>query len=89
MISGPIEATITPTNHDLGDFEVRRALPSKKRRMVGKLGGGIPGPARGPSSAGPGSSARETRPTGPEEAPAGLPPVPAVPVPRADRPPSA
>ena len=35
MISGPIEATITPTNHDLGDFEVRRALPSKKRRMVG------------------------------------------------------
>ena len=35
MIGGPIEATITPTNHDLGDFEVRRALPSKQRRMVG------------------------------------------------------
>ena len=35
MIPGPIEATITPTNHDLGDFEVRRALPSRKRRMVG------------------------------------------------------
>ena len=35
MMSGPIEATITPTNHDLGDFEVRRALPSKQRRMVG------------------------------------------------------
>lgn len=34
-MNGPIEATITPTNHDLGDFEVRRALPSKKRRMVG------------------------------------------------------
>ncbi|MEL7728783.1 pirin family protein [Citromicrobium bathyomarinum] len=35
MISGPIETTITPTNHDLGDFEVRRALPSRQRRMVG------------------------------------------------------
>lgn len=35
MMTGPIEATITPTNHDLGDFEVRRALPSPKRRMVG------------------------------------------------------
>lgn len=35
MIAGPIEATITPINHDLGDFEVRRALPSPKRRMVG------------------------------------------------------
>ena len=34
-MNGPIEATITPTNHDLGDFEVRRALPSKQRRMVG------------------------------------------------------
>jgi len=34
-MNGPIEATITPINHDLGDFEVRRALPSKKRRMVG------------------------------------------------------
>ena len=34
-MTGPIEATITPTNHDLGDFEVRRALPSKQRRMVG------------------------------------------------------
>lgn len=35
MMSGPIETTITPIGHDLGDLEVRRALPSKKRRMVG------------------------------------------------------
>ncbi|NCP17626.1 MAG: pirin family protein [Erythrobacter sp.] len=34
-MSEAIEATITPTNHDLGDFEVRRALPSRQRRMVG------------------------------------------------------
>lgn len=27
--------TITPTTHDLGDFEVRRVLPSRHRRMVG------------------------------------------------------
>src|SRR5678815_4953534 len=27
--------TITPTTHDLGDFKVRRTLPSKPRRMVG------------------------------------------------------
>ena len=27
--------TITPTTHDLGDFTVRRTLPSKPRRMVG------------------------------------------------------
>lgn len=27
--------TITPTNHDLGGFTVRRAIPSKERRMVG------------------------------------------------------
>ncbi|WP_128892186.1 pirin family protein [Erythrobacter sp. HKB08] len=30
-----IEQTITPTTHDLGAFEVRRALPSKGRTMVG------------------------------------------------------
>ncbi|MEW4448431.1 pirin family protein [Qipengyuania sp. JC766] len=30
-----IEQTVTPTTHDLGAFEVRRALPSPKRRMVG------------------------------------------------------
>ena len=27
--------TITPVTHDLGDFKVRRTLPSKPRRMVG------------------------------------------------------
>lgn len=27
--------TITPISHDLGDFEVRRVLPAKERRMVG------------------------------------------------------
>ena len=30
-----IELTLTPTTHDLGQFEVRRVLPSKKRSMVG------------------------------------------------------
>ncbi|SMQ60343.1 hypothetical protein SAMN06297468_0407 [Altererythrobacter xiamenensis] len=30
-----ITQTITPTTHDLGQFEVRRALPSKARTMVG------------------------------------------------------
>ena len=30
-----ITQTITPTAHDLGQFEVRRALPSKARTMVG------------------------------------------------------
>ena len=29
------EATITPTSHDLGQFTVRRALPAKRRTMVG------------------------------------------------------
>src|SRR5512139_1070282 len=27
--------TIIPTTHDLGEFKVRRTLPSKPRRMVG------------------------------------------------------
>ena len=31
----PIEATITPVTHDLGAFQVRRALPSPVRVMVG------------------------------------------------------
>ncbi|TCD04930.1 pirin family protein [Erythrobacteraceae bacterium CFH 75059] len=31
----PVEQTITPVAHDLGQFEVRRALPSKARSMVG------------------------------------------------------
>lgn len=30
-----IEQTITPTTHDLGQFEVRRALPKRERTMVG------------------------------------------------------
>ncbi|MBA4765981.1 MAG: pirin family protein [Erythrobacter sp.] len=30
-----IEHILTPTTHDLGQFEVRRVLPSKKRTMVG------------------------------------------------------
>ena len=30
-----ITQTITPTTHDLGQFEVRRVLPSKQRTMVG------------------------------------------------------
>ena len=29
------ELTLTPTTHDLGQFQVRRVLPSKKRSMVG------------------------------------------------------
>lgn len=34
-MSGMIEQTITPVTHDLGQFQVRRALPSKARTMVG------------------------------------------------------
>ncbi len=30
-----IDQTLTPTTHDLGQFEVRRVLPAKKRSMVG------------------------------------------------------
>ena len=30
-----IEQTLTPTTHDLGQFEVRRVLPAKARSMVG------------------------------------------------------
>ena len=30
-----IEQTITPVTHDLGQFQVRRALPSRQRTMVG------------------------------------------------------
>ncbi|WP_372890136.1 pirin family protein [Sphingomonas sp.] len=33
--TGPVEQMILPATRDLGDFEVRRALPSAKRRMVG------------------------------------------------------
>lgn len=34
-MSDSIIQTITPTTHDLGQFEVRRVLPSKERTMVG------------------------------------------------------
>ena len=33
--SDNILKTVTPTSHDLGDFTVRRAVPSKECRMVG------------------------------------------------------
>ncbi len=33
--SNPVELIIVPKSHDVGGFEVRRALPSVKRRMVG------------------------------------------------------
>jgi redox-sensitive bicupin YhaK (pirin superfamily) len=32
---GAVETVIVPRSHDVGGFEVRRALPSAKRRMVG------------------------------------------------------
>ena len=34
MTKGIIQ-TVTPTSHDLGDFQVRRAIPSPERRMIG------------------------------------------------------
>ena len=35
MSENPFEITVEPVTHDLGQFEVRRALPSKARTMVG------------------------------------------------------
>jgi len=35
MNGSPIEQTITPVTHDLGDFKVRRVLPARERTMVG------------------------------------------------------
>lgn len=33
---GPVDVVVVPRTHELGDnFEVRRALPSRQRRMVG------------------------------------------------------
>lgn len=32
---GPISLIVVPRTHDIGNFEVRRALPTAKRRMVG------------------------------------------------------
>ena len=34
-MDSPIAMTIAPVTHDLGEFKVRRSLPSKPRRMVG------------------------------------------------------
>lgn len=35
MSESPIEQVITPVTHDLGAFQVRRAIPSRQRTMVG------------------------------------------------------
>ncbi|MGB3806156.1 MAG: pirin family protein [Erythrobacter sp.] len=34
-MTDPVIQTVTPTTHDLGDFQVRRVIPSKARQMVG------------------------------------------------------
>lgn len=34
-INSPIDLIVVPKSHDVGGFEVRRALPTAKRRMVG------------------------------------------------------
>ena len=34
-VPGPVIQAITPVTHDLGAFQVRRAIPSKQRTMVG------------------------------------------------------
>jgi len=34
-VTGPIIETLTPVTHNLGAFEVRRAIPSRQRTMVG------------------------------------------------------
>ena len=34
-MNGPIIQTIQPVTHDLGQFQVRRAIPSRERTMVG------------------------------------------------------
>ncbi|MGN6358115.1 MAG: pirin family protein, partial [Novosphingobium sp.] len=35
MTDSLIEQVITPVTHDLGAFQVRRAIPSRQRTMVG------------------------------------------------------
>ena len=35
MTESPIEQVVTPVTHDLGAFQVRRAIPSRQRTMVG------------------------------------------------------
>ncbi|KQM96572.1 MULTISPECIES: pirin family protein [unclassified Sphingomonas] len=56
--TGPVEQIILPATRDLGDFSVRRALPSAKRRMVGPF---VFLDAFGPVVLGPGQGA-DTRP---------------------------
>jgi redox-sensitive bicupin YhaK (pirin superfamily) len=34
-MTGPVVQTITPITHDLGAFQVRRAIPAPERKMVG------------------------------------------------------
>ncbi|KQN82173.1 pirin [Sphingomonas sp. Leaf67] len=56
--TGPVEQMILPATRDLGDFSVRRALPSAKRRMVGPF---VFLDSFGPVVLGPGQGA-DTRP---------------------------
>lgn len=57
-MTGPIIQTITPVTHDLGAFQVRRALPAKERMMVGPF---IFVDQFGPARLGPGQ-AMDVRP---------------------------
>jgi redox-sensitive bicupin YhaK (pirin superfamily) len=53
MNDSPIIQTIMPVTHDLGDFKVRRALPTRERTMVGPfIFVDEFGPARLPAGAG-------------------------------------
>ena len=54
-----LEARIVPRAHDLGGFEVRRALPARERQMVGPF---IFFDQMGPASSGrPGWTCARTR----------------------------
>lgn len=56
--TGPVEQIVLPATRDLGDFSVRRALPSAQRRMVGPF---VFLDSFGPVVLGPGQGA-DTRP---------------------------
>lgn len=56
--TGPVEQRVLPATRDMGEFSVRRALPSAKRRMVGPF---VFFDAFGPIVLGPGHGA-DTRP---------------------------
>lgn len=56
--TGPVEQVVLPATRDLGDFSVRRALPSEKRRMVGPF---VFFDSFGPVVLGPGQGS-DTRP---------------------------